>query len=110
MKKYIPFTIEMIIFIYILPLFISKIPIVSGLTNMVTLVLNMLFVTLFAVFYGRRHRFSWLLPVIPAVLFLFYAYIHSFAIARMVFYCLLYVVATIIGNLTGLMFGKREEK
>lgn len=109
MKKYIPFTIEMIILIFLIPFLVSMIPIISGITDMVSLVFNMLFITIFAIFFGRKHRFSWLLPVITAVLFLFYAYLNQFVIAKMVFYTVLYVIATVVGNVTGLMFRKKEK-
>ena len=109
MKKYITFTIEMIILIFLIPFIVSKTPIISGITDMISLIFNMLLITIFAIFFGRKHRFSWLLPLITGILFLFYAYLNKFAIAKMVFYAILYMIATLVGNITGLMFKKKEE-
>lgn len=111
MKKYMIFTIEIIILVFLVPFIVSKIPILSGrlIDDTVSLIINMLFITIFALFFGRKYRFSWLLPIITGVIFLFYAYLNKFAIAKRVFYAILCMIATIVGNLMGLMFGKKEK-
>lgn len=110
MKKYIPYTIASIILIYLVPYIISQTPVISGITEMVSLILLIFFITIISLLYGRKNGFSLLLMVIIALAFLSYGLIFSYAPFRIIFYLVLYAISSIIGNLLGLMFRKKERK
>ena len=101
MKKYLPFAIECIFLFYLMPLIISFIPIISGINEMMSLVINIFLLTIFALFCGRKNRFSILLPLITAVIFL------PAGLMRVGIFAGIYAVVALVGELLGLMFKKK---
>ncbi|MBQ8299985.1 MAG: hypothetical protein IJX99_09090 [Clostridia bacterium] len=107
MKKYLPFAIECIFLFYLMPLIISFIPIISGINEMTSLVINIFLLTIFALFCGRKHRFSLLIPLIAALLFIPAGFILSYSPMRVSVFAGIYAVVALIGELLGLMFKKK---
>ncbi len=104
MKKFIPYIVFYILLFYLMPYLITMIPIVGGINKMATLILAILALVISGIIFGSKHRFSLFLPIIVAILFIPSALLHDYLIYRILFYGAIYFVATLIGNLTGLMF------
>lgn len=107
MKKHMPFIIECIFLFYIVPLLISLVPIISGINEMASLVINIFFLTIFALFSGRKHRFSLTLPLISAALFIISGLIFGYSAMRIGIFAIAYAVVTFVGEILGLMFKKK---
>lgn len=107
MKKYLPFAIECIFLFYLMPLIISFIPIISGINEMMSLVIIIFLLTIFALFCGRKNRFSILLPLITAVIFIPAGLILGYSPMRVGIFAGIYAVVALVGELLGLMFKKK---
>ena len=110
MKKYVPYIIINIILFCLIPFIISKIKLISGITNMISLMFIMFLIAVLSMSFGRKYGFSLILPLISFVIFLPTAFVQSYAPTRTFFYAIVYIVACITGNLLGLMFRKKKIK
>lgn len=110
MKKYTSYIIGNVILFYLIPFIISKIKLISGLTNMISLMFIMFLLAILSMSFGKRHGFSILLPLISFIAFLPSAFIQAYTIPRIVYCAIVYTVACIIGNLLGMMFRKKKAK
>lgn len=104
MKKFIPYIVFYILLFYLMPYLISMIPIVGGISEMATLILAILALVISGIVFGSKHRFSLMLPIIVAIVFIPSAILHGYLRSRILAYGIIYFVVTLIGNLTGLMF------
>lgn len=107
MKKYLPFAFQCIFLFYLMPLIISFIPIISGINAMTSLVINIFFLTISALFCGKKHRFSLFVPLITAALFIPAGFIWGYSPMRVGVFSGIYAVVSLVGELLGLMFRKK---
>lgn len=107
MKKFIPYIILYVLLFYLMPYLITAVPIIGGITKMMTIILATLVLAISGIVFGVKHRFSIFLPIIAILVFIPSAILHQYLVYRIVFYGAVYFVATLIGNLTGLMFKKK---
>ena len=107
MKKYISHIIWCIIIFYLIPLFVGIIPVIAGLPEMFSLLINMILLLICSLFFGRKHGFKLLLPIVSIIVFIPSGLLFNYAPARIIFTSIMYLITTIIGNLVGLMFRKK---
>ena len=107
MKKYIPHIICCIIIFYLIPLLVSSIPIIAGLPEMFSLIINMVLLLIVSLLFGRKRGFKLLLPIVSIIVFIPSGLLFNYAPARIIFTSIMYFITTLIGNLVGLMFRKK---
>lgn len=109
MKKFIPFSIGCFILFLILPLLLSNTPLISNLSNLISVVLNIFLLTIFALIFGKRKGFSILLPLFAVTILGISGWILNYSILRIGFTAGIYLVVTFIGEVLGLMFRKKSK-
>lgn len=107
MKKYIPHIIWCIIIFYLIPVFVGIIPVIAGLPEMFSLIINMVLLLIASLLFGRKRGFKLLLPIVSIIVFIPSGLIFKYSPARIIFTSIMYLVTTLIGNLVGLMFRKK---
>ncbi|MBQ6860213.1 MAG: hypothetical protein IJO08_01040 [Clostridia bacterium] len=107
MKKYIPHIIWCIIIFYLVPVFVGITPVIAGLPEMFSLLINMVLLFIGCIFFGRKRGFKLLLPIISILVFIPSGFIFEYAPLRIGFASVMYLIASIFGNITGLMFRKK---
>ncbi len=107
MKKYIPHIIWCIIIFYLVPVFVGLTPVIAGLPEMFSVLINMVLLFIGCIFFGRKNGFKLLLPIISILVFIPSGFIFEYAPARIIFASIMYLIASFFGNLTGLMFRKK---
>ena len=108
MKKYIPHIIWCIIIFYLVPVLVGITPVIAGLPEMFSLLINMVLLLLGCLVFGKKFGFKLLLPIISILVFIPSGFIFEYAPARIVFTSIMYLIASLFGNITGLMFRKKD--
>ena len=107
MKKFLSFSIECFILFLILPIILSKTPVIANLSNLISVVFNVFFLIIFALIFGKRNGFSFLLPLFAVTISGISGWILKYNILRVGFVASVYFVVTLIGEILGLMFRKK---
>lgn len=108
MKKFISFTIECFILFLILPIVLSKTPLIANLSSLISVVINVFLLIIFALIFGKKKGFSILLPLFAVTISGISGWILRYSILRIGFTSGIYLVVTIVGEILGLMFRKKE--
>lgn len=107
MKKFIPFSIECFILFLLLPIILSKTPVIANLSSLISVVLNVFMLIIFAIIFGKQKGFSFLLPLFAVTIAGISGWILKYSILRIGFISALYFVVSLVGELLGLMFRKK---
>lgn len=108
MKKFIPFIIECIILFLILPIALSNTPVIANLSSLISVVLNVFLLIILALMYGKKKGFSVLLPLIAVSISALSGLLLKYSVLRIGFTAGIYLVVTLVGEILGLMFKKKE--
>lgn len=108
MKKFLLYSIEATFLFLFLPIILSKVPLISGLSGLLSVIINVFLLTLFAMSFGKRKGFSLLLPMVTITLAGISGWILGYSILRIGFTSGVYAVVSIVGEILGLMFKKKE--
>lgn len=108
MKKFLSFAIECFILFLVLPLVLSHTPVISKLTNLISVVINVFMLIIFSLIFGKRKGFSFLLPLVAVTIAGISGWILEYSIFRIGFISGIYFVVTFVGEILGLMFRKKE--
>ena len=108
MKKFLIYSIECTFLFLFLPIILSKVPLISGLSGLLSVIINVFLLTLFAMSFGKRKGFSLLLPMVTITLAGISGWILGYSILRIGFTSGVYAVVSIVGEILGLMFKKKE--
>ncbi len=108
MKKFLIYSIECIFMFLFLPIVLSKTPLISGLSGLISVIINVFLLTLFAMSFGKKKGFSLLLPMVTITLAGISGWILRYSILRIGFTAGVYAVVSIVGEILGLMFKKKE--
>ncbi len=107
MKKYIPHIIWCIIIFYLVPVLVGITPVIAGLPEMFSMLINMILLFIGCIFFGRKCGFKLLLPIVSVIIFIPSGFLFKYATARIMFNSIMYLIASFFGNITGLMFRKK---
>ncbi len=107
MKKFIVFIIECIILFLGLPIMLSKTPLISNLSSLLSVVINVFLLIIFALFFGKKKGFSILLPLIAIIISSLSGLFLSYSVLRIAFTAGVYLIVTLVGEILGLMFRKK---
>ena len=107
MKKFIPFSIECFLLFLILPVVLANTPVIAKLSSLISVVLNVFLLIIFALIFGKRKGFSILLPLFAVTISGISGWILKYSIFRIGFTAGIYLVVTLIGEILGLMFRKK---
>ena len=108
MKKFLSFSIECFVLFLILPIILSKTPIIANLSGLISVILNVFLLTIFALIFGKKKGFSFLLPFVTVTIAGISGWILKYNILRIGFISGIYLVVAIVGEILGLMFRKKE--
>ena len=107
MKKFTSFAIECFILFLVLPIVLSKTPVIANLSNLISVVLNVFLLIIFALIFGKRKGFSFILPFVAVSIAGISGCFLKYNILRIGFICAVYFVVTLVGEILGLMFRKK---
>ena len=108
MKKFLIYSIECTFLFLFLPIILSKTPLISGIAGLLSIIINVFLLTLFALSFGKRKGFSILLPFVTITIAGIAGWILGYTILRVGFTSGVYAVVSIVGEILGLMFRKKK--
>ena len=108
MKKFSIYAIEATFLFLFLPIILSKVPLISGLSGLLSVIINVFLLALFAMSFGKRKGFSLLLPLVTITIAGIAGWILQYSVLRIGFTSGVYAVVSLIGEILGLMFKKKE--
>ena len=108
MKKFLIYSIECTFLFLFLPIILSKVPLISGLSGLLSVIINVFLLTLFALSFGKRKGFSLLLPLVTITIAGIAGWILDYSVLRIGFTSGVYAVVGLVGEILGLMFKKKE--
>lgn len=108
MKKFLIYSIEATFTFLILPIILSKTPLISGISELISVVINVFFLTIFALIFGKKEGFSILLPFVTITINGIAGWILGYTIFRIGFTSVVYATVSLIGETLGLMFRKKK--
>ena len=108
MKKFLIYSMECTFLFLFLPIILSKVPLISGLSGLISVIINVFLLTLFALIFGKRKRFSLLLPMVTITIAGIAGWILDYSILRIGFTAGVYAIVALVGEILGLMFRKKE--
>lgn len=108
MKKFSIYAIECTFLFLFLPIILSKVPLISGLSGLLSVIINVFLLTLFALGFGKRKGFSILLPFVTITIAGIAGWILDYSVLRIGFISGVYGIVSIVGEILGLMFKKKN--
>ena len=84
MKKYIPHIIWCIIIFYLVPVLVGITPVIAGLPEMFSLLINMVLLLLGCLVFGKKFGFKLLLPIISILVFIPSGFIEILALKNII--------------------------
>lgn len=108
MKKFLIYSIECTFLFLFLPIILSKVPLISGLSGLLSIIINVFLLTLFALSFGKRKGFSLLLPLVTITIAGIAGWILKYSILRIGFTSGVYAAVGLVGEILGLMFKKKQ--
>lgn len=108
MKKFLIYSIESTFLFLFLPILLSKTPLISGLSGLLSVILNVFLLTLCALSFGKRKGFSLLLPLVTITIAGIAGWILQYSVLRIGFTAGIYAIVALVGEILGLMFRKKK--
>ena len=108
MKKFSIYAVECVFLFLFLPIILSKTPLISGLSGLLSVVINVFLLAFFALSFGKRKGFSFLLPLVTISIAGLAGWILQYSVLRIGFTSGVYAIVALIGEILGLMFRKKN--
>ena len=108
MKKFSIYAIECTFLFLFLPLILSKTPLISGISGLISVVINVFLLAFFSLSFGKRKGFSLLLPMVTITIAGIAGWILKYSVLRIGFTAGVYAVVALVGEILGLMFRKKN--